>query len=426
MTPISLKRRSLLAAAGSAWVAHSLLAALPAAAKERPRMNILDTGAVGDGRTLNTEAIQRAIDRLASEGGGTVQVPAGVFVSGALFLKPGVHLHLDPGAVIRCSTELRHFPPQRTWIEGHYEAAFNPALINASACHGLRISGEGTLDGAGRPVWDEFWARRRASGQGMGFRNLDVARARLMIIEKSQDVQVEGITFKDSQFWNLHLYRCQGVVVRNARFEVPDDYVQAPSSDGIDIDSSQDVTVSGCWFSVTDDCIALKGAKGPDAPNNPDSPAVRHVRVKDCTFRRGHAAVNMGSEAWHVSDVVVEDIHVTGDMNVLGVKLRPDTPQVYEDIHFRGVTLDASGGQLVKIYPWTQYFDLKGAAPPRSRVQNISMSDVRGRYGAFGSISGNPGQTVLRDIRLEGIEVTFEQDAELKAEGVERLVLDAA
>jgi hypothetical protein len=88
-------------------------------------------GARPDGATINTKAIQAAIDHLASRRGGTVVIPQGTFVSGALFFKPKVNLHLRAGAVLQCSTDMANFPAQRTRIEGHFEEKFNPALINA-------------------------------------------------------------------------------------------------------------------------------------------------------------------------------------------------------------------------------------------------------------------------------------------------------
>src|SRR5438132_8538096 len=118
-------------------------------------------------------------------------------------------------------------------------------------------------------------------------------------------------------------------------------------------------------FSVTDDCIAMKGSKGFDALNDKDSPPVEHVRVSDCTFKRGDAAVTCGSEATIVRDLVVENCRITGAMSVLNLKLRADTPQHYEDIHFRNITLDNEGGTLVRIAPWSQYTDLKGQPPPK-------------------------------------------------------------
>jgi polygalacturonase len=371
---------------------------------------ITDFGAVADGATVNTAAIQKTIEHVAAQGGGTVVVPAGVFVSGALFLKPKVNLHLERGAVLRCSTDLKHFPAGRTRIEGHFAPNFNPALINANGCDGLRISGAGTFDGVGRPIWDMFWKLRNAAPDPHNFKNIGIPRARLALIERSRGVTIEGITFKDSQFWNLHLYRCQLVTVRNARFVVPDEYQLAPSSDGIDLDSCQQVLVDGCYFSVTDDCIAAKGSKGPLAMEDKDSPPVVDIRVRNCEFRRGHHMLALGSEATLVRDVLIEDCRVTGKVDSLAVfKLRPDTPQHYENIHFRNITVDSSGGQIVTIQPWTQYFDLKGAPPPKSIVRNISLVGIRGRLKAFGTIKPNPGQTTISDILLKDFDVQLDQ-----------------
>ena len=384
------------------------------------RLSIVERGAVGDGATLNTASIQGAIDELACDGGGTVVVPSGVFVSGALFFKPGVGLRLEKDAVLRCSTDMANFPPRRTRIEGHFEEAFNPALINADACDGFRLGGEGTLDGAGRAIWDLFWKLRNETEDKRNFRNLGVPRARLALIENSRNVVIEDVTFKDSQFWNLHLYRCRDVLVRNARFQVPDDYAQAPSTDGIDVDSCQDVAIRGCNFSITDDCIAMKGTKGPLALEDKDSPPVERVRIADCVFARGHAAVTLGSEATIVRDVAVENCRVTGEMAVLNFKLRSDTPQRYEDIHYRGLTLDGSGGSLVSISPWRQYIDLKGLPPPKSVVRDITLSDVKGRYGSFGGIRGNRDQTEIENITISDLDLQLAKP-ELTAKGVNDL-----
>jgi polygalacturonase len=396
-------------------------AAMGATARPRTR-SIRDGGAIADGTTINTRAIQSVIDGLARAGGGTVVVPRGVFVSGALFLKRGVHLHLDAGAVLRCTTDMTHFPPRRTRIEGHFEERFTPALINADACDGLRITGEGTLDGAGRPIWDLFWRLRNAAPDPGNFPNLGVPRARLALIERSRGVTIEGVTFKDSQFWNLHLYRCRDVTVRRARFEVPDDYKQAPSSDGIDLDSCQDVLIDGCHFSVTDDCIAAKGSKGPRALEDISSPPVERIRVRNCVFRRGHQVFSCGSEATIIRDVTVEDCRVTGAMVLARLKLRPDTPQRYERIRFRNITLDSNGGSIVAIEPWTQYRDRTGE-PPHSQVDDIAFVGIRGRFGAFGTIRPNPGQTGIGTILFRDIDVRLTRDR-LAATGVRDLRFD--
>lgn len=378
---------------------------------------ITEFGAVADGKSVNTKAIQDAIDHLAARRGGTVIIPRGIFVSGALFFKPKVHLHLEAGAVLRCSTDMANFPARRTRIEGHFEDKFTPALINATNCDGLQITGEGTLDGAGRPIWDLFWKLRNAAPDPRNFPNIGIPRARLALIEHSRGVRIEGVTFRDSQFWNLHIYNCDGVLVRQTRFEVPDDYRQAPSTDGVDIDSSRNVTVDGCFFSVTDDCIACKGSRGPHAMEDKSSPPVERIRVRNCVYKRGGGVLTLGSEATIVRDVIVEDCRIIGHVRVTTLKLRPDTPQHYEDITFRNITSEDSAGAILSIQPWSQYANLQGAAPPQSVVRNVKLIGIKGRFASFGTIRPNPGQTEISNVLLKDFDVALQQD-KLAASGV--------
>jgi len=376
--------------------------------------SITDFGAVGDGQTLNTEKIQSAIDQLAAKGGGTLVIPRGVFLSGAIFLKPGVDLHLDPGAVLKGSTNIMDYPKIKTRIEGHFEE-WLPALINADHCDHLRITGSGALDGSGDIFYAEFWAARRKDPQ---VTNLAVERPRLALIQNSRDVQISGITFTNSAFWNLHLYRCRNVLVENVRFGVPDQ-LRCPSTDGTDIDSCQYVTIRGCDYRVDDDCIGLKGSKGPLAMDDKESPPVEHIRVSDCTFERGNGVVTLGSEATLVRDVVVKNCKVNGMVNVAVLKLRPDTPQDYEDIHYRNITLNG-GGAILHVQPWMQFFDLNGQAPPKSVVSDVTLSDIKGKFGSLGVIRGTPNQTEIHGITLENINVQVE-NPRLNAVGVKDL-----
>ena len=381
----------------------ALSLSLQAAEPVPVRVSITEFNATGDGRTVSTQAIQNAIDHVAQNGGGTVVVPEGVFTTGALFLKPGVNLHLDKGAVLRGSTFIEDYPRTLTRIEGHSEE-WRPALLNASKVDHLRITGEGMLEGSGQPFWQLFWKRLAADKKT---KNLDVERPRLVYIDSCNDVVISGLTLKDSGFWNLHIYRCREVSVENLTISAP---IGAPSTDGIDIDSSQNVSIRGCSISVDDDCIALKGSKGPLALDDKDSPPVEHIRISHCTFALGHGVVTLGSEATIVRDVVVENCRVISasslrSNSVVRLKLRPDTPQTYEDIHFNAITVEGHG-QLISIDPWTQYFDLKGRTPPQSTVRNITISNITGSYDSLGSIKGHDNVTVSA-ITLENIKLTL-------------------
>jgi polygalacturonase len=372
------------------------------------RFNIAEHGAIGDGKTLNSKMIQAVIDECAKKGGGIVIIPKGEFLTGSLFLKPGVDLEIQEGGVLKGSTDINDYPKSPTRIEGHVEP-WPAALLNGDKVDHLRITGSGTLDGSGEPFWKEFYRRRDIDNKTT---NLNVERPRLTFIQNSKNVIISGISFKNSGFWNLHLYRCQNLTVENCRFTAlngprPNN---APSSDGIDVDCSQDITISKCFFSVGDDCIALKGTKGPFAMQDKDSPPVERIHILDCVFEAGGGIVTCGSEATIVRDVNVERC-ITRKPTVLRLKLRPDTPQQYENISLKDITME-SAGAIFNIAPWSQYFDLKGQLPPKSIVRNITITNVKGSGSSLGKIMGNPdtdfGEIILKNVDVQLKSTTFE------------------
>jgi alpha-L-rhamnosidase len=372
------------------------------------KYNIAEHGAIADGKTLNTKAIQLVIDECAKKG-GTVIIPKGEFLSGSIFLKPGVNLEIQEGGVLKGSTDINDYPKMMTRIEGHFEE-WPAALLNGDKVNHLRITGAGTLDGSGQPFWKEFYDKRDLDKKTT---NLSVPRPRLTLLQNSIDVTISGINYKNSGFWNLHLYKCQNLMVENCRFtalsgQKPNN---APSSDGIDVDCCQDITISKCFFSVGDDCIALKGTKGPFAMQDKDSPPVERIHILDCVFEAGGGIVTCGSEATIVRDVNVERC-ITRKPTVLRLKLRPDTPQQYENISLKDITME-NGGAIFNIAPWSQYFDLKGQLPPKSLVRNISISNVKGTgSSSLGKIAGNPdtefGTIILKNVDVQLKSATIE------------------
>jgi len=362
-------------------------------------------GALGDGKTLNTQAIQAAIDKCAAGGGGTLRIPPGAFLSGALFLKPGVNLHLDKGAVLQGSTNIQDYPACETRIEGHTQV-WIPALVNAAGTEHLRIDGEGTIQGGGKPFWDAFWTRIAADKKTA---NLDVKRPRNIFIQDSKDVEISGISLRQSGFWNLHLFRCQGVVVDGVDIRTPR---HSPSTDGIDVDSCQEVTIHGCYISVDDDNIALKGNKGTSALDDKTILPDENIHISGCTFGLGNAALTLGSEATTVHNVVMENCKLTGkDTNcVLTLKLRPDTEQHYENITVRDITVDNPAAQLISIKGWTQYFDLQGKPAPSQVATGITLSDITGTLKKFGQIDG-PEKSTVQNVTFKNINITLKSPA---------------
>lgn len=380
------------------------------------RFPITSFGAVADGRTLNTAAIQKAVDA-AAENGGTVVIPRGVFLSGSIFLKHRVSLHLEKDAVLLGSNRIEDYPKRRTRIEGHFPE-WRMALVNAAEMDGVRIGGEGRIDGNGILFWAQFWQRRKENPKCT---NLEVERPRLMFIDRCRDVRISGLEFRDSGFWNLHLYKCSDVLVEGLDIKAPTSgHILGPSTDGIDVDSSRDVVIRKCRISVNDDNIALKGTKGPLADKDADSPPVENILVEDCEIGDGNGLITCGSEATLIRNVTARRCRITGNATLLTLKLRPDTPQIYQNILMEDITL-AGTGRLLNVAPWMQFFDLKGHAPPSRRVSGITLRGIRGSFGSFGSLRGNPGD-LIEDFTLENIDLQLANDV-FKPGEVKNLVI---
>ncbi len=382
-------------------IAVSSAGAAEAAESGKHRV-ISDFGAVADGTTINTQAIQKAIDQTAAAGGGVVEIPAGTFRSGSIFLKPQVELFLAQGAVLLGSNQIDDYPKLPTRIEGHTEP-WRMALVNAQNLEHVRISGPGKLDGNGILFWAAFWQRRKENPRCT---NLEVERPRLVFIDRCKDVQLSGISLQDSGFWNLHLYKCQKVLIEGVRITAPTTgHILGPSTDGIDVDSCQGVTVRKCYISVNDDNIALKGSKGPHADRDADSPPVEDILIEDCEFGDGNGLITCGSEATIVRNVTARNCIISGRATVLTLKLRPDTPQHYENILVENIK-GSGTGRILNVAPWTQFFDLKGEAPPVSAVHGVTIRNVTGKFGAMGTLNG-PKTAAISDINLENFDVTM-------------------
>ena len=370
------------------------------------RYSIVAFGAVADAKTLNTAAIQKAIDRASDSGGGIVDIPKGTFRSGSIFLKKGVELSLNDGAVLQGSNRIEDYPKRETRIEGHF-VPWRMALVNAQELDHVRISGKGKIDGNGSTFWKQFWQRRTENPKCT---NLEVERPRLMFIDRCKDVRIGGLEFQNSGFWNLHLYRCRDVVIEGLNIHAPTTgKLRGPSTDGIDVDSSQKVTIRKCRISVNDDNIALKGSKGPTADQDKDSPPVEDILVEDCEFGDGNGMITCGSEATLIRNVTVKNCRITGDATLLTLKLRPDTPQHYENILIDGIKLSGGKGRILNVSPWMQFFDLNGHKPPARTVNQVTIRNVSGRFLSLGTLYGNLGD-VLRDVRLENVDIELAND----------------
>lgn len=368
------------------------------------RFVVTDHGVVCDSTRLQTEQLQAVIDRAAAAGGGMVVLPKGVFLSGALFFKQGTHLHLEEGAVLKGSDDIAHFPIRKTRIEGQTVDYFT-ALVNADSLDGFTITGKGAIDGNGLRYWKAFWLRRTWNPKCT---NMDEQRPRLVYISHSKNVQLEGVTLRNSPFWTCHLYRSERVKMLDLTIFAPAKPVKAPSSDAIDLDVCRDVLVKGCYLSVNDDAIALKGGKGPWADQDPNNGSNERIIIEDCTFGFCHSCLTCGSESIHNRNIILRRIQVDEATRLLWLKMRPDTPQNYEYITVDRIT--GNVGSFLYVHPWTQFFDLKGRKDmPMSYGRHITMRRCEVDCKTFFNVKRADEQYRLADFCFEQLTIRAEK-----------------
>lgn len=228
--------------------------------------NIMDFGAVPDGVTLNTAAIQKAIDAAAAAGGGQVRIPAGVFLTGTLRLRDRIDLHLEPGAVLLASPDpadynaLDEYPqnwscPREGWQGIH--------LILAIGLQDVSITGRGIIDGNGErfyPPPRENIPPRNNYAWSYGFRmDKNLTRpGQLMVFCECRNILVSGVTLRNASCWCCYLLGCQDAVIDGLIVRNPPDFA---NTDGIDIDCCRNVMISNCNIDTGDDAITLRGSE---------------------------------------------------------------------------------------------------------------------------------------------------------------------
>ena len=279
------------------WIACAGILGLLAAgaANAAPKRFVAnDFGAKGDGATLETASIQKAIDAAAAAG-GTVTLNPGIYLTGSLFLKSGVTLDLPEGVTLIGSEKLADYPMLPTRIAG-IEMSWPAALINVRDQNNVTITGKGTIDGDGPIWWKSYWDLR-ATYEPKGLRwasDYDARRPRLILIQSSSDILLGGgILLKRSGFWTVqilysHDVHVDGVIIRN------NEGGKGPSTDGIDIDSSRKVLVEHADIDVNDDALCLKAGRDSDGlrVNRP----TEEIVIRDSIVRHGAAAITIGSE----------------------------------------------------------------------------------------------------------------------------------
>ena len=356
--------------------------------------NILDDG------NIHTREIQNLIDTAHEKGGGVIVVPKGTYRTGSLYFKQGVHLYVSEGGVLMGSDDISDYNIKTTRIEGETCPYFT-ALINADGVDGFTIFGPGTIDGNGLKSWKAFWLRRTWNPQCT---NKDEQRPRLVYISNSKNVLIADLHLQNAHFWTTHLYKCDHVKYLNCTITSPAAPIKAPSTDAIDIDVCTDVLVKNCYLEVNDDSVVLKGGKGPWADAAEENGANERIIIEDCVYGFCHGCLTCGSESVHNRNIIMRRIKVHTGMNLLWLKMRPDTPQHYEYILVEDV--EGKITNFININPWTQFFDLKGRADiPLSFADHVTMKNCCCECDTYFNVKKEETQYKLSEFLFENLTI---------------------
>jgi polygalacturonase len=345
--------------------------------------NIIDYGAVGDGKTNCTEAFKEAITAANKAGGGRVVVPSGTFYTGAIHLKSNVNLHLpEKDSVILFSDDPQaYLPAVYTRWEGVECMNYSP-LVYAYEQENLAITGKGLLDGnSSNENWWK-WVRiqgpdRRklfeqgATGVPVEKRLFGGGKLRPNMIEpyKCKNVLIEGVKIKEPPFWQIHPVLSENVIVRNVTVEG-----LGPNNDGCDPESCKDVLIEGCYFDTGDDCVAIKSGRNNDARrvNVPSE----NIIIRNCKMKDGHGGVVIGSEmTGGARNIFAENCEMDSPNLDRAVRLKTNTVRggFIENVYVRNITVGQVKEAVLKIDFF--YSDIeRGNYKPM--VRNVNLENI--------------------------------------------------
>ena len=375
-----------------------VLTASAQGAVKAANFSVKDFGAIGDGKTLDTAAIQKALDKCAKVGGGTAIIPRGNYLSGAIFIKSKTTLRIEEGAtLIGSSEEVRDYPVIDSRFNGT-EQKSHASLINAIDVHDVTITGKGTVAGSG------IGGTRPPTGP------------RVIEFIRCKNVLLENIKVTNKGRWTIHPLYCENVVIRGL-----DIRTTGQNSDGIDPDSCSNVLITECTFDTGDDCIAIKSGKNQQGVDI--GIPCENITVSKCTMLGGSACVALGSEiSGGIRNVVIEDCVFKNMHRAFDIKTRKGRGGIVENVTFKNCkTFGISNAILMRMDYRPNAGDLIEGPAGISKFRNITCENIEIHDGGMGSVRGSKESPIqgltLRNFMNHG-------DGELKIETVRGLVIE--
>lgn len=270
-----------------------------------------------------TSCFQKAVEELERQGGGILNVPAGVYRTCSIRLKSHIELHLEQGAVLYFLDDPELYEVVQTEFEGVMKPMYMPCIYAAGE-EDVAVTGGGVLDGQGMRWWREK-------------DSLPYARPYLVCFERCCHVRIETVCMVNSPAWTVHPLYCEDVLIHGITIKNPAD---SPNTDGIDPDCSRNVRISDCLIDVGDDCIAIKAG----TEETPQAMPCENIVITNCNMVHGHGGVVIGSEmTGGVRNVTVSNCVFQDTDRGIRLKTRRKRGGAMERLIFQNIVMDRVG-----------------------------------------------------------------------------------
>ena len=386
------------------------------------QVELSDFGAIGDGKTLCTDAFAKAFETLAAKGGGKLVVPQGVWYTGPITLLSHTELHLEAGAVILFSDDLELYPTITTTYEGGaWKKCQSP--ISAYKQTDIAITGNGLIDGSGdswRPlkrakVTDGQWKKMTSNGGTFVNENLwepannrSNMRPVMVNLVECKSILVKDVVIQNPPAWNLHPLMCEDITIDHVTLRSP---AYGQNGDALDLESCRNALVQNSTFDAGDDCICLKS--GRDEEGRKRGMPTENIIVKGCTVYNGHGGFVIGSEmSGGVRNVLVENCQFVGTGNGLRFKSCRGRGGIVENIYVRGISMANIEDAAITFDMYYGKRDPNEIVPPVDEstpiFRKIEISDISCRGAKEGLHFRGLPEMPIQDVRLSNINIIAE------------------
>ena len=378
-------------------LAALLIASATLHAVDAQVFSVRDFGAKGDGKNLDTKAIQAALDKCGKAGGGTVVLPKGTYLTGAVFMKSRTTLLIEEGATLLGSEKKDDYPVIDSRFMGT-EQKCHASLINAIDVNDITITGKGVVAGSG------IGGTRSPTGP------------RVIEFIRCRNILIENIYVTNKGRWTVHLLYCTNAIARGL-----DIRSTGPMADGIDPDSCTNVLITDCIFETGDDCIAIKSGKGQQGVDI--GIPCQNITITNCTMLGGHACVALGSEvSGGIRNILVKDCIFKNMHRGFDVKSRAGRGGFVENVTVENIkTYGIPNAILMRVnYPGNKGSLIEGPAGITS-FRNMTFKNFEIHDGGFGGVKGSE-DNLIRDLTF----INFKSDgkSDFKIEYVTGLIVE--